>query len=238
MSIFVFLLYFIIGILPAIIWLLFYLRQDVHPESNRKVMEIFLWGGVMVVPVYLIESILEYFFPEKNILLQNATLLFIYYIFVVGLVEEFFKYWVVKKRVINSSHLDEPIDLMLYLIISGLGFAMVENISVILSSTALEEAVFVSLIRLLTAVFLHSLAAAITGYFLALSFYHRKKFFIAVGLLFAATFHGFYNLSIIRLENAENLFSFLLPIVIIFLMAIIVYIFFKRIKHLPRGSKI
>ena len=180
MPISTFLLYFTIGSLPAIVWLLFYLRQDVHPESNRKVMEIFLWGGVMVVPVYLIESILEYFFPEKNILLQNATLLFVYYIFVVGLVEEFFKYWVVKKRVINSSHLDEPIDLMLYLIISGLGFAMVENISVILSSTALEEAVFVSLIRLLTAVFLHSLAAAITGYFLALSFI-IEKIFIAVG---------------------------------------------------------
>lgn len=238
MSISTFVLYFVIGALPAIIWLLFYLRQDVHPESNKKIIEIFLWGGAMVVPVYLAETILEYFFPERNILLQNTALLFIYYIFAVGLVEEFFKYWVVKKRVINSSHLDEPIDLMLYLIISGLGFSMIENLSVILSSTAIEEAIFVSLIRLLTAVFLHSLAAAITGYFLALSLYNRKKIFIVVGILIAATFHGFYNLSIIKLNSAENLFSFLLPIVIIFLMAIIVYIFFKRIKHLPRGSKI
>jgi RsiW-degrading membrane proteinase PrsW (M82 family) len=238
MSISTFILYFVIGALPAIVWLLFYLRQDVHPESNKKIIEIFLWGGIMVVPVCLAETILECFFPEKDILLQNTILLFIYYIFVVGVVEEFFKYWVVKKRVINSSHLDEPIDLMLYLIISGLGFAMVENLSVILSSAALEEAIFVSLIRLLTAVFLHSLTAAITGYFLAVSLYNRKKIFIAVGILIAATFHGLYNLSIIELNSAENLFSFLLPIVIIFLMAIIVYIFFKKVKCLPRGSKI
>ncbi|HOK35138.1 MAG TPA: PrsW family intramembrane metalloprotease [Candidatus Pacearchaeota archaeon] len=241
MSLPIFFLYFIIGVFPAIIWLLFYLRQDVHPESNKKVLEIFLWGVIMVIPVLLLETAFKYIFPDASILNQSFVLRLLYYIVAIGLVEEFFKYFVVKVRVIDSSHFDEPIDAMLYLIIAGLGLATAENLLVVFNIDALGTAVMLSSIRLLTAVFLHTLAAAITGYFLALSFNQKKggrKLFVVLGLLISSIFHGLYDITIAQLETSQELFSFLLPIVIISVMAIIVYFFFKKVKNLPRSCKI
>ena len=235
-----FIFFFSIGIIPCILWLLFYLRQDVHPEPNKKVVEVFLWGILMVFPAVFLEKILGIFFPDEISLLSNLPLLFLYYIAGIGLIEEFFKYFVVKFTVINSSHFDEPIDAMLYLIIAGLGFATIENLLVVFNIGILEEAIIVSSTRLLTAIFLHTLAAAITGYFLAFSLHQKKKkrgTFIFSGLSLAATFHGLYNISMINLEKAENIFAFLLPIAIISLMAIIIYIFFLKVKKLPRTCK-
>ena len=151
-----FIFFFSIGIIPCILWLLFYLRQDVHPESNKKVVEVFLWGVLMVFPAVFLEKTLGIFFPDEISLLSNLPLLFLYYIAGIGLIEEFLKYFVVKFTVINSSHFDEPIDAMLYLIIAGLGFAAIENLLVVFNTEILEEAIIVSSTRLLTAIFLHT----------------------------------------------------------------------------------
>ena len=168
-----FIFYFLISVLPCITWLLFYLRQDVHPESNKKIIEIFLFGMIMVLPALLLEESFSGLLPEETIQ-ESFFLLSLYYIIGVGLVEEILKYLVVKLRVIDSSHFDEPIDIMLYLIIAGLGFATIENIIVIFNIETLEEAAIVSTVRLLTAIFIHTLSAAITGYFWALSFCFKK----------------------------------------------------------------
>lgn len=231
------LLYFLISVLPCITWLLFYLRQDVHPESNKKIIEIFLWGVIIVTPALVIEQIFSTLLPQE---LLNTSLFWFafYYILGVGFVEESLKYLVVKLRVLDSSHFDEPIDTMLYLIIAGLGFATVENVIVIFDIKTLEEAAVVSMIRLLTAVFLHTLAAAITGYFLALSIYKKNKAIGVMGLSLAALLHGLYNISIVKLETAQTYFSFLLPTIIIISMGTFVFILFLKVKKLPRTCKI
>lgn len=240
-------LYFVVGVLPCIIWLLFYLRQDVHPEPNRKVIEIFFLGALMVLPVLLLENKLGSFLGQKLPALfdvgspsTNITQLLFYYVIIIGFVEEFFKYLVVKMRAIKSSHFDEPIDAMLYLIIASLGLAAVENIAAILGSGGLGNAVLTSLMRLLTAIFLHTLAAGITGFFLALSLNAKKiKSFLLIssGLLVSSIFHGLYDVSIVKLEHAKNIFDFLLPIGIIMLMGIIVYFLFLKVKKMPRSCK-
>ena len=243
-----YLLYFIVGILPCIIWLIFYLRQDMHPESNRKIIEIFILGMIIVAPVLIIENLLGNFLVKNlptlfNVDSVSPTLvqLLFYYTIVIGFIEEFFKYIVVKLRAIKSSHFDEPIDAMLYTIIISLGLAAIENLAVIFQTTEIGSAILISVIRLLTAIFLHSLAAAITGYFLALSLSLRnkwKRFLIIIsGLLLASVFHGVYDVSVVNLEKATNIFDFLFPIVIIMLMGVIVYIFFIKVKKIPRSCK-
>lgn len=240
------LLYFLIGILPCKIWLLFYLRQDVQPESNKKIIEIFLLGAIAVLPIKLIEDYLGGFFPEENFLLKNIPLLFFYYIVIIGFTEEFFKYLVVRLRVIKSSHFDEPIDAMLYMVIVSLGLAAVENVSLIIQEVketpAIQTAIILSILRFLTAIFLHTLAAAITGYFLACSLRELKKikkfFIISLGLAIASISHGIYNISIVKLIEAQNIFYFFLPIAIIFIMGIFVYILFSKVKKMPRSCNI
>lgn len=236
-----YIIYFLVGILPCLIWLFLYLRQDVHPESNKKIIEIFLLGAFTVLPIKILEDFFSSFFPHDNSLIKNIPLLFLYYIVVIGLIEEFFKYLVVRVRVIKSSHFDEPIDAMLYLIIASLGLAAVENIFLIFKSPQIQTAILISSLRLLTAIFLHTLAAGITGYFLALSLnlYGLKKFsIISIGLITSSVFHGLYDATATLLEVAENIFAFFLPIVIIMLMGIIVYFLFLKVKKMPRACKL
>lgn len=249
MNIHLYFLYFAIGIIPCILWLLLYLRQDVHPESNKNVIKIFLLGGLITVPVIIIEKCFSFFLPDQNILYENLLLLLFYYIIGIGLVEEFSKYFIVKTQVMRSSHFDEPIDAMLYLIIAGLGFAAIENILVIFNIenllmsfniAILGEALIISTLRLLTAIFLHTLSAAIVGYFLALSLSRKRKkrkLIVISGLLIAGTLHGLYDVSMVKLSDASQIFHFIIPIAIIFFMGILVYIFFLKVKKLPRGCK-
>ncbi|MCZ2846026.1 MAG: PrsW family intramembrane metalloprotease [Candidatus Bathyarchaeota archaeon] len=241
MSVDDFIFYVLISVLPCIIWLLFYLRQDVNPESTKKIIEIFFLGMVMVLPALLLETFFESLMPTQRVD-SSLLLLPIYYIVGVGLVEELLKYLVVKFRVIDSSHFDEPIDVIIYLIVAGLGFATIENIVVIFNIETLEEAAIISTIRLLTAIFIHTLSAAITGYFWAFSFTLNRRLKRGVsfvsGIIGASILHGVYDISIIKIETAQTLFSFLLPVVIIIFAGILVSILFSKVKKLSRTCKI
>ena len=48
-------IYIIFGLAPSIIWLLFYLRKDSHPESNRMVLKIFFYGMLAALPAVFLE---------------------------------------------------------------------------------------------------------------------------------------------------------------------------------------
>lgn len=231
------LLQFLIAVVPCIIWLLFYLRQDVHPEPPKKVIEIFFWGGMFVIPIILAEKLLTEVLPfSAN--QQNGVGLLLYFIIVIGLVEEFFKYLVVRIRIIKSSYFDEPVDAMIYLIIAALGIAAVENILVITNILSFKEAIFTSSIRLITAIFLHTLGAAIIGFFLAYSLRFKKikrKLTVGFGIILASVLHGLYDFFMLKSQEAEKISSFLAPIGIIALMVVIVYFLFLRVKKIPRS---
>ena len=161
-------LLYLLGFLPSIIWLLFYLRKDVHPESNQAILKVFFYGMLIAFAAIFLE--IGFKKISSNLLL---------YLFVGGaLVEEYLKYLVVKLEVLRSSELDEPIDIMLYMIIAGLGFAALENILILVKYhpfLELPKTLEISTLRFLTATFLHALCSGIVGYFLAISFFNLKK---------------------------------------------------------------
>jgi len=47
----------IFGLAPSIIWLLFFLRKDVHPESNRMIILVFLLGMAVAPLTALFECL-------------------------------------------------------------------------------------------------------------------------------------------------------------------------------------
>ena len=203
---------YVFGLLPSFIWLLFYLRKDVHPESNKQVLEVFLYGMIAAFCAIFIETMFKEVLAPKSIL----------YIFIGGaLVEEYLKYFVVRFEILKNPELDEPFDVMLYMIISALGFAALENI-LILSKyhpiLELSNTLNITTWRFLTATFLHTLCSGIFGYFLALSFFNlknRKKIFL-VGLFLASVLHGLYNLFIIKGDGWTSILF--LPITAIFIL--------------------
>lgn len=231
-------LYIVLGVLPSIIWLLFYLRKDAHPESNRMVLKIFFYGMLIALPAVFLEMgifsvIGELKFSPSIVTILNTFL-------GVALIEEVLKYLVVREKVLNNPEFDEPIDVMLYMIIVALGFAAVENILILfgLAPTFLiAEALSISLFRFLGATFLHALVSGTVGFFIAISLFETKKRtqLIALGLGLAIILHGLYNFAIIKTEGNLKL---LIPLIIIIGLAIFVSFSFKKLNKLKSVCKI
>ena len=233
----------IFALLPSLIWLLFFLRKDVHPESNPMVVKIFFYGMLSAIPAVFIElgffqitsrSTFSGLFPPSLISFLN--------IFIgVALTEEALKYLVIRKKVLKSPEFDEPLDVMLYMIIAALGFVFLENLLIFLSPKTFllnfGEVFLLAGFRFISATFLHTLSSGALGFFLALSFFETKKrgVLLISGFLLAVGLHGLYNLAIMNMGKYSGL---ILPIIIILGLAIFVSFGFRKVKRLASVCKI
>lgn len=197
-----YLILIVFALAPSFVWLLFFLKKDAHPESKRMILKIFLYGMLIALPALFIERAL---FQGFKVLLIPSVFIFGLNMFIgVAFVEEYLKYLVFKGKVSGSPELDEPTDVMIYMIIAALGFAAFENILILLpfgSSFLIQEAFFLVLLRFVGATFLHALSSGLVGYFLALSFVKERQRgrLLLMGLGTATLLHGLYNLSIIKI---------------------------------------
>jgi len=189
----------------------------------------------MILKIFFFGVLAAFFAIFLEIGFEKMTANFLLVIFLGGaLIEEYLKYLVVRFGVFRSSELDEPPDLVLYMIISALGFAALENILVLSNYHPIltpVKALEVMSWRFVSATFLHALCSGVLGYFLVLSFFHikqRKKIFLA-GLLLVTALHGLYNWSIM---SVEGLGKFILPLIILMVLAWFVSFTFKKLKRL------
>lgn len=83
-----FFFYLFLGITPSLIWLLYYLKKDIHPEPKRMIVRVFILGMLATIPVIAIETYAQDVFDDAT--LPNLLTLFLYFIVGVALVEEFF----------------------------------------------------------------------------------------------------------------------------------------------------
>lgn len=223
----------ILAILPSLIWLFFYLKEDDHPEPKYWLFIIFLIGIASAPLVIFLEmvfvKIFHYF--QFSYLTENAFLL----ITVAPFIEETVKYGIVHLSLNKNPVLDEPVDAMIYVISAALGFAAIENALAIFSfvpfgapdylNTAFN---FVSL-RFVSATALHGLASGITGYFFAYYYFFKKDArLIFAGLFIATVFHGLYNFFITQAGKPSSVF---LTGVVLGCAAILVIYLFNRLKH-------
>ncbi len=241
-------LYVLFGIFPSLIWLFYYLKKDVHPEPKRMILEVFLYGVLATVPVFLLETQLsgllqqlQYF--EFFIRFSFITDILKWFV-VIALTEELLKYLAVKLIVLKRQELDEPLDIILYMIVVALGFAALENILYLFSpidslslNNIVKTTISISFIRFIGATFLHTLCSGILGYFLAVSFlYLKKRLLLTVMGIFTAVFlHGLYNFSIITLDDPLNL---IIPMVMIVALAALLVQAFNNVKKLKSICKI
>ena len=233
----------ILGLLPSTIWLLWYLRKDKHPESKQMILKIFSWGIIIAIPVALMEIGISAEISNINAFLGNKIsdfwLILIYSFLGVALVEETLKYLVVKCKVLKHHEFDEPVDAMIYMITAALGFAAIENILILFSASFnLFEATLLTSLRFVGATFLHALCSGLLGYFLALSFFATKKKrikFVLLGLGISTLLHGLYNFSIIAIGGS---LKFIIPIIILIILAVSVHFGFKKVKKMSSVCKI
>lgn len=235
-----------LGTVPSLIWLFYYLSKDVDREPKKIILQVFLLGGLATIWALILESLyLEIllllgfecesckglvpdFLGAANFqILSTASFIII---FGLAFIEEFLKYAVVKSRMLHDRNFDVPVDAMIYLIVSALGFAAAENIGYILSD--MENALGILYFRFLTATFLHALASAIVGYFFALSIIHKKSHFtyLSIGILSASFLHAMFNTLILLIESSD--FAIIYLIILLITSYYAVSFLFKRIKTL------
>ncbi len=248
----------ILGLLPSSIWLLFFLRKDVHPEPKSMILKVFFLGALVAPIAAMDETGFQNLLIDLKFDLSSTKFFLLYWFLGVGLVEEILKYLVVRFAVLSHHEFDEPVDAMLYMVISGLGFAALENVLVVISQTILNqpfsETMYLVIYRFLTATFLHALCSALIGYFLALSICHTNNQFrfISIGLGLAAFFHGLYDIcstkiyqildnmnrnSVVLNSNSLIVFSIIFFAILICLAIFVIY-GFKKLKKMQSVCKI
>ncbi len=212
------------------------------------IIKVFLWGAWMTLPALFVQLGLSHLLGKMNVGAVAWNL--IYWFIIIAFSEEFFKFLAVRAKVFQSQHLDEPLDIMLYMVVAALGFAAVENVLYLFPvdqagyittqmsfNDLMFRASFLTLIRFLGATFLHTLCSAVVGYFLAFSFYYPKRriMYTVLGLLTATGLHGLYNFSIIVLQGYIKA---IIPIIIIFALGFIVSLGFDKLKKMKGICKI
>jgi RsiW-degrading membrane proteinase PrsW (M82 family) len=125
---------------------------------------------------------------------------------------------------------------MIYLIVSGLGFAALENILALFHFTDISsgviagEAFQIIGLRFISSTLLHVLACAIVGYFLARKHFFLEKYSVLKGIIIAALIHGAYN----TLTLASNSFKDIVPTIAVMTLlgvtAIVVNSLFYKLK--------
>lgn len=213
---------FICAITPAIYLVWYYYKQDRNrPEPKRLVIKIFLLGFISIIPVVIVEIIVERSFYQLlgwHPLMYAAIKAFL----VAGLVEEIFKFLVVKKFAYDNDSFDEVTDGIIYMIIASLGFACLENILYVMN-----RGLFVALLRAFTAVPMHAIMSGIMGYYIGKAKFAidsvEEKRLIHKGLAIGVLIHGSYNF----LLFANPLFGNLIALGI-FPLIIITYVNLKR----------
>jgi len=215
------------GVIPSLIWLWFWLREDnLQPEPRWLLVATFFGGVLSVIAALFVEKFISDMvtdFPMRYLLWAAA--------------EEILKFTAVAMIALHSRHNDEPIDAMIYCIVTALGFAAIENTLFIfgpLTGGQIAQGIVTDSMRFIGATLVHIVSSATVGFALGFTFYRgRIAKFIALilGLSAAIALHAGFNLSIMNATTIETLKTFTW----VWAAVVILIILFEEIKSIrPR----
>ncbi|WP_227395259.1 glutamic-type intramembrane protease PrsW [Jeotgalibacillus aurantiacus] len=161
----------------------FYLRDQYDTEPVFTVLRAFILGLAVTFPVMFIQYVLEEEIVFSSLVLQS----FLAY----GLLEEFFKWFILYFYIIHLIEFDEPYDGIVYGAAVSLGFATLENV-LFLAVFGLETAVG----RALLPVSSHALFGVVMGYYIGKAKFTKeqnKKRLILISLILPILLHTLYD---------------------------------------------
>ena len=224
---------FLGGLIPAIIWLWFWLKEDPHPEPQKVLARAFFAGAAVIPLAMLVEA----FFCESGKVLGLILDCDAYPFWLLAFwaaTEEVFKFAAAYWAALRYPVFSEPIEAPIYLITAAIGFAAMENsifIFKILSTYQNTEiGILTGQLRFLGAMLLHVTTSGIVGASIAFSFFHSEhRHRNIIGGLFTATLlHALFNSSILK-AGGENVLSVFL---FVWLTAIAFIFLLERVKKL------
>ncbi len=214
---------FLAGLIPALFWLWFWLREDQKKPEPLLLVIITFIAGMIVVPVAL---------PMQKLAIDLYSGTNVMLVWVV--IEEILKYTAALIVIFWNKAVDEPIDYIIYMIAIALGFASLENSLFMLNPLTDNEYAAVAVtgsFRFLGATLLHVLASATIGVFLAFAFYKsatQKLLYGTFGLFIAILLHALFNFFIMDATGGGILIIFLF----VWMGIVILFLVFEKIKLL------
>jgi RsiW-degrading membrane proteinase PrsW (M82 family) len=218
------LLAFLGGLIPSLLWLWFWLKEDeIHPEPKLLLAFVFILGMIAVVIVFPIQK-----FIQEHIASEHGRLI------LWALAEEVLKYLAVLIILFRTDNASEPIDWPIYLITAALGFATLENTLYLLKPLSISGttvSLLTGQLRFLGSTLLHTISSGMIGIFIGISFFMRefkKIWFLGFGFAVATALHSAFNFFII--QNDGN--DFLKVFAFLWVVTIIVMLLFEKVRRM------
>jgi RsiW-degrading membrane proteinase PrsW (M82 family) len=226
------------GFLPPIIWLYFWLKEDLNPEPKQRIIYTFLAGMLAVIPVLYLEKLI-YFTEEKSGIAKTfeGTILLLA---AWALVEEIAKLLAAYHAGIKRADCDEPIDPPIYLITAALGFAALENVLFLFNAlgqtngTSFLPVLLTGNLRFIGANLLHVATSAFIGISLSMCFFHKHSRIrnIIWGTFIATTLHFFFNYLIIKEQGNLDMIQMAKIMLPLWVVILIIIFILEKIKKL------
>jgi protease PrsW len=226
----VFAIAFLGGLIPALFWLWFWLREDRNRPEPYLLIAITFIAGMMVVPLALPLQKFACDVMQAGMCYPAGDNLMTLWV----IIEEVLKYAVALIVILWRREVDEPIDMVIYMIVIALGFAALENALFIfkpLGDGAYLDSALAGTFRFLGASLLHVLASGTVGMALALGFYKGpflRLVYATVGLFIAIVLHALFNFFILDASGETILGVFLF----VWMGIIMLFLLFEKVKLL------
>jgi RsiW-degrading membrane proteinase PrsW (M82 family) len=165
-----------------------YLKDKYDREPKRLLIYNFILGAfVSIIITSILYIVLDAVFPLTN--KRSIVKQFIRAFFIVGLVEEFSKYIVVRYYAQPKKEFSEPFDGIMYSVMVSMGFAATENIFYVL-----DGGLTTAVLRAFTAIPAHATFGILMGYFMGKAKFAKNRAQLNLaGLFLAVLFHGAYD---------------------------------------------
>ena len=220
---------FLGGLIPALFWLWFWLREDREKPEPYLLVALAFIGGMMVVPLAL---------PLQKLTLDTDSGNNVVLVWVI--IEEVLKYAAALIIILWNKAVDEPIDVIIYMVTIALGFSALENALFLFNPITdgnYTAGALTEFFRFLGATLLHVLASGTVGSFLALAFFKnawQKLLFGTIGLSVAIVLHALFNFFIMDASGETILGVFLF----VWMGIIVLLLVFEKVKILEARHNI
>jgi protease PrsW len=205
------------GIAPGLALLsYFYLRDEYDAEPFALVFKTFIYGVLITFPIMFLQYVLK----VEGIVTSDWLNAYVSS----GLLEEFFKWFILMVAIFQHYHFNDPYDGIIYGASVSLGFATVENILFLLAN-GVEYAFG----RALMPVSSHALFGVMMGYYLGkakFSIRDQRHKWLLISILVPLTLHGTYNYIFL---SEKNWIYYMVPF-----MLFLWWIGLKKVKHAHR----
>lgn len=219
-------------VLPGLAFMYYiYSLDKIEKEPTDLLVKLVSLGAVACVPCVIIELVAEHFVLKEIFYPDTLEYIFVEAFFGVALVEEFCKFYVLKKFTWTNPHFNYHFDAILYAVCVSMGFAIFENIFYVL-----DGGMEVALSRAITSIPGHGVFGIFMGIYYgnAKEYLHRmqrqlKDKSLRIAVIVPTIMHGFYDFFI--LTDDEDMMAIWLGFIVV------LYFFaYLKVKEMSQGD--